>query len=117
MGLNDSVRCENPGAANGRYGSDSVIPRPRLNAQCPLSPIADFTRIISRGPLRANKRHRQRSKQQRYSITSSARPSSAGGMVTPIALAVVTLTISSTLVGNSIGRSPAFTPFNILSTK
>jgi hypothetical protein len=32
--------------------------------------------------------------------------------VRPMALAVVTLTTSSTLVGNSIGRSPGFSPFS-----
>jgi iron(III) transport system ATP-binding protein len=52
-----------------------------------------------------------------YSITSSARASSVGGMVTPIALAVVMLTTSSTLVGNSTGRSAGFAPLTILSTK
>jgi hypothetical protein len=54
---------------------------------------------------------------QNYSITSSARASSVGGMVTPIALAVVMLTTSSTLVGNSTGRSAGFAPLTILSTK
>jgi len=52
-----------------------------------------------------------------HSITSSARASRVAGTVTPIALAVVTLMTSSTLVGNSIGRSPGFSPLRILSTK
>src|SRR6516162_5533304 len=52
-----------------------------------------------------------------HSITSSARLSSAGGIVTPIAFAVVRFTIKSNLIGCSIGISPGFAPFKILSTK
>src|SRR5262245_41769027 len=52
-----------------------------------------------------------------HSITSSARASSVGGSVKPIALAVVRLMTNSSLVGNSIGSSAAFVPFRILSTK
>src|SRR5262245_1901367 len=51
-----------------------------------------------------------------HSITSSARVSSVAGTASPIALAVLRLISSSNLVGNSIGRSPAFAPFNILAT-
>ena len=43
-----------------------------------------------------------------YSITSSARASSAAGTVMPSALAVLRLMISSSLVGNSTARSPSF---------
>src|ERR1700730_7518213 len=52
-----------------------------------------------------------------YSITSSARPSSKGGRLNPIALAVLRLTISRNRVGSSAGRSDGFLPFKILSTK
>src|SRR5262249_29725242 len=51
-----------------------------------------------------------------HSITSSARPSSVGGMVRPIALAVVKLMASSNLVGCSTEISPGFAPRKILST-
>ena len=51
-----------------------------------------------------------------YSITSSARASSIGGTSKPSAFAVSRLITSSSFVGNSIGKSPAFDPFNILST-
>src|SRR5262244_2730557 len=51
-----------------------------------------------------------------HSITSSARVSSVAGTARPSALAVLRLISSSNLVGNSIGRSPAFAPFNILAT-
>src|SRR5258708_8209074 len=40
-----------------------------------------------------------------YSITSSARPSSMGGILNPIVRAVLRLTLSRNLVGNSTGRS------------
>jgi hypothetical protein len=51
-----------------------------------------------------------------YSITSSARARSAGGMVSPSALAVLRLITSSNLVGCSTGRSAGFAPLRILST-
>jgi len=51
-----------------------------------------------------------------YSITSSARASSAGGSVRPKALAVVRLTIKSNLVGCATGISPGLAPRKILST-
>src|SRR5262245_47484260 len=52
-----------------------------------------------------------------HSITSSAWTSTAGGIVSPSALAVLRLTTSSNLVGCWIGRSPGFVPFRILSTR
>ena len=52
-----------------------------------------------------------------HSITSSARASSVGGMMTPSAFAVFKLITSSNLVGRSTGRSPGFAPLKILSTK
>jgi hypothetical protein len=63
------------------------------------------------------KRFMHRSKLQSYSITSSARASSAGGIVSPSALAVLRLTNSTILDGNSTGRSPGAVPRRILSTK
>src|SRR6516164_1593545 len=65
----------------------------------------------------------RRTTEQRYdvtplhSITSSARASTVGGMTRPRACAVAKLITSCNLVGNSIGRSPGFVPFKILSTK
>src|SRR6266566_3756521 len=52
-----------------------------------------------------------------YSITSSARARSEGGTARPSAFAVLRLTESTTLVGNSTGRSPGAAPCRILSTK
>ena len=51
-----------------------------------------------------------------YSITSSARESSDGGMVRPSAFAVLRLITSSNLVGCSTGRSAGFVPLRIRST-
>src|SRR5207244_5652739 len=51
-----------------------------------------------------------------YWTTSSARPSSDGGIVSPSALAVLRLMTSSNLVGCSIGRSAGLAPLKILST-
>jgi hypothetical protein len=58
-----------------------------------------------------------RSKLHPYSITSSARVSSVGGTMIPSAFAVFKLITSSNLVGCSTGRSAAFAPLRILSTK
>jgi Transposase len=51
-----------------------------------------------------------------YWITSSARASTAGGIVRPRALAVFRLMTSSNFVGCSTGRSLGFAPLRILST-
>jgi hypothetical protein len=51
-----------------------------------------------------------------YSITSSARASSEGGMWRPNAFAVLRLITSSNLVGCSIGRSAGFSPLRIRPT-
>src|SRR5258705_13823781 len=51
-----------------------------------------------------------------YSITSSARPSSEGGTVSPRALAVLRLITSSNLTGCSIGKSAGFSPFKTFCT-
>jgi hypothetical protein len=49
-------------------------------------------------------------------ITSSARSSNEGGIVSPSAFAVFRLITNSNLVGCSIGRSPGLAPLRILST-
>src|SRR5262249_39689036 len=81
---------------------------------------ADAPRRI---PLRTRReRPRRRAADERnelaplHSITSSARASSAGGMVRPSGLAVGRLITSSSLVGNSTGRSPGLAPFRTLTT-
>ena len=52
-----------------------------------------------------------------YLITLSARKSTSGGIVMPSALDVFRLITSWNFVGCSIGSSPGFAPFRILSTK
>jgi len=52
-----------------------------------------------------------------YSITSSARPNSVGGIVIPSAFAVLRLIDNIILVGNSTGSSPGGVPCRILSAK
>ena len=51
-----------------------------------------------------------------HSITSSVRSRTLGGTSRPKPLATNPLTMSSNLVGRSIGKSPGFAPLNILST-
>jgi hypothetical protein len=51
-----------------------------------------------------------------HRITSSARPSTDGGIVRPKTLAVLRLITSSNFVGCSTGMSPGFAPLRILST-
>ena len=51
-----------------------------------------------------------------YWITSSARPSTDGGIVSPSALAVLRLITSSNLEACSTGRSAGLAPLRILST-
>jgi hypothetical protein len=53
---------------------------------------------------------------RRYSITTSARPSSVGGIVRPIDFAVLRLITNSNVVGCSIGISLGFAPATILLT-
>jgi hypothetical protein len=53
----------------------------------------------------------------RQSITSSERSKSAGGIVKPIALAVLRFTTSSNLEGCSIGNSAGLAPRRTLSTR
>src|SRR6476660_3384950 len=50
-----------------------------------------------------------------HSMTSSARASSVGGMLSPRTLAVLTFITSSNLVGCSTGISAGFAPRKILS--
>jgi hypothetical protein len=71
---------------------------------------------IAAGLLCANRDHSHRTKRQAYSITSSARASSAGGTVMPSALAVFMLMTSSYLVGACTGRSAGFSPLRMRST-
>src|SRR6266568_8074417 len=87
-------------------------------------PDARYTRRLLRA-RRARPRNvrRRRAAEQRYelaaphSITSSARASSVGGMVSPSALAVFRLITSSYLVGACTGRSAGFSPRDLVEQR
>jgi hypothetical protein len=83
--------------------------------KCPLFPQKrTFAAAI---PMSALCHNRTPAPQQieAYSITSSARASSVGGISIPSARAVLRLTTSSNLVGCSTGRSAGLAPLRILS--
>jgi hypothetical protein len=52
-----------------------------------------------------------------HRITLSALAKTLGGIVNPICLAVFKLIMNCNFVGRSTGRSPAFAPLRILSTR
>src|SRR5262245_1904588 len=89
----------------------------RLPAQKPdgrqLARLLRPRRERPRGRRAAEQRHELAAS---HSITSSARASSDGGTVRPIAFAAITFSASSNLVGCSTGKSPGFAPRRILST-
>jgi hypothetical protein len=108
----------------------TYAPQKRMSA---LPPIATTKADISNGHVRftpesghvqctslcllwANSGLMQRSKKDRYSITSSARASNVGDTVRPSALAVLRLIASSYLVGACTGRSAGFSPLRMRST-
>src|SRR5215813_6046285 len=66
-------------------------------------------------PLCAKNGLMQRSKKDRYSMSSSARARIDVGTTIPKLLAVFRLITSSNLVGNSAGSSLGLVPFNILA--
>ena len=76
-----------------------------------FTPESGHSSAALRCPLSATSRHCAV-----YSITSSARESSVGGIVRPSVLAVCRLMTSSNFVGCSTGRSAGLSPFRILST-
>ena len=83
----------------------------------PLFPDNDKISHSSLMTRWANFRLMHRSKWHRsYSITSSARARTFGGISRPSASAVLRFTTSSNRVGCSIGRSPGLEPVSILST-
>jgi len=82
--------------------------------------------ILSLQPVEALCQHVQRGRSHggppgftvsdHYWISSSARPSTDGGIVRPRAVAVLRLMTSSNVVGCSTGRSAGLAPLRILST-
>src|SRR5260370_38783829 len=85
----------------GQISWAAVINRARLVllAQCPLCPDSD--QMLPRNEMTRCANSGSRAP---HSITSSARASSAGGIVIPSALAVLRLITNSKRVGCSIGN-------------
>ena len=81
---------------------------------------SDLGRLLSIGGERRGENTATESREEcapmLYWITSSARPSSDGGIVRPRAFAVFRLMTRSNFVDCSTGRSPGFAPLKILST-
>ena len=87
-----------------------------VHRRCPLYPDSGHHRKPWSVRSSAVTRFMHRSKQKRYSIISSARASSDGGISRPSALAVLRLMTSSYLVGACTGRSAGFSPLRMRST-
>ena len=84
---------------------------------CPVSPAADMAgshRDVAEVPQPDSC---TATKAPPHSITLSANCWSCHGTSRPKAFAVFILTLSTSLVGNSTGRSPGMAPFRIFSTK
>ena len=103
-----SALADNPCITRGRYGS--------LHLHRDGLPPSTFCRSPGAPVHSIKNRTMHRSKQQLYSITSSARARSVGGTVRPSAFAVLRLMTSSNLVGCSTGRSAGLAPFKMRST-
>src|SRR5690348_5119876 len=96
-----SLRSSRPNAKirHGRFSDGLVVGRPK-----------SFKSGLGDEQNSAAARHRS------HLRTSSAVARNVGGIVTPIAAAVLALIESSNLVGCSTGISPGFVPRRILST-
>ena len=90
-------------------GTSAYPPRLAVKADIP-------DRQVRANTGREQMRQICRARRESYSITSSARTSSVGGISRPSAFAVIRLTASSNLVGCSTGRSAGFAPRRSLST-
>src|SRR5260370_23728959 len=108
-------KCKREGVAEDRFGSSTDLTAPKFDFR--FTPESGLKSDIGPCPFRANKRLMHRSNLIAYSITSSARESKAAGTARPSALAAWRLTMSSSFVGCSTGRSPGLAPRNILSMK
>ena len=103
-------------------GSSSIAERLELAGLGRGEPQETDPRHLRRLRLDGERRHQEaegasnEGSPVHYWMTSSARASTAGGMVRPRAFAVLRLMVRAILVGRSTGRSPAFAPFSTLST-
>ena len=108
------LRCESLEPLMSQLGSKSAVSR-FLRHGC-FTPALGHSLARLAGPKSARKRHMHRSKQHRYSITSSACTSTCSGSENPMVSAVFRLTTKKNRVGCSTGRSAGFAPLKILST-
>jgi hypothetical protein len=107
-------RCARPNSAcNARpvHTVGSIATEMGYPPDVCFPPDSDHCADIPDRQLRANF-----GSERTHSITSSARPSSVGGMVRPIDFAVLRLITSSNVVGCSIGISLGLAPATILLT-
>src|SRR5262249_31641115 len=98
-----SSEYRSPSRGRERWGLTAAAPGDRPDLVAEPEPVGSG-------------QNRGRNLPPNYSITSSARARSVGGMVIPSGSAVLRLITSSNLVGCSTGRSEGFAPLNILST-
>jgi len=82
----------------------------RMSALLPKATVSNQAANLS---LSANSDNMHRSKSSRYSITSSARPSSGNEIVKPSERAVLRLSTNSIFVDCTTGRSAGFSPLRI----
>jgi len=105
------------GGSADAHGARLTARRPLRAASVRSTSNSDRTGVhrneLTRCAIRVSTR---RSKKHRYSITSSARASSAEGISRPSALAALRLMASWIFVGCCTGRSVGFSPLRIRST-
>src|SRR6516165_3808843 len=95
--------------ADVRFGSKAEVKTFYFDVR--FTPKSGHGNSVPRCPLCAKSGHTTN-----YSITSSARASTEGGIVMPSVLAVLRLITSSYLVGDCTGRSAGFSPLRMRST-
>jgi hypothetical protein len=111
MGFRGQFARQQPRAAHVRFGSTTDMTRSNRDVRSTLE--SRHSSALSRCPFRANSGLMQRSKNDRYSITSSARADRVGGTSMPSAFAVLRLITNSNLVDCTIGRSAGLAPLRI----
>src|SRR6516162_2981348 len=100
--------------ANVRFGSKADIHSPSADVR--FTPNSGHWSSVVECPLCAKSRHYAVQQILAYSITSSARASSEGGMDRPRALAVLRLITKLYFVGACTGRSAGISPLRMRST-
>jgi hypothetical protein len=102
----------NHGRSYQRYSALHLQRRLKISF-CEIFAIVRFSTFAT---VSANRGLRHRSKQQSYSITSSAVASNVGGTINPNDCAVLRLKMSWNFVGCCSGSSAGFAPLRMRST-